>query len=86
MYSNRDSWGYAERWRREVIARYVGAMHQARPFMPPFPGNEKEKQALAAWLESLQAHREVIEGAQVAGANAPPRPKHRSDGTLALDP
>ncbi|MDC0685750.1 cytochrome c [Sorangium atrum] len=86
MYSNRDSWDYAEPWRRDAIASYIGAMHNARPFMPPFPGNEQEKQALAAWLESLQTQRDVIEGAQVTGVAAPPRPKRRSDGTLAVDP
>jgi len=86
MYSNRDSWGYAEPWQRDAIASYIGAMHNARPFMPPFPGNDREKQALAAWLESLQTHREVIEGAQVSGVVAPPRPRRQSDGTLALEP
>ena len=86
MYSNRDSWGYAEPWRRDAIASYIGAMHNARPFMPPFPGNDREKQALAAWLESLQTHRDVIEGAQVSGVAAPPRPRRQSDGTLAIDP
>ncbi|MGV3619663.1 MAG: c-type cytochrome [Archangium sp.] len=60
------------RWSREVIATYVGAMHNTRPFMPPFPGNEREKQALAAWLAQLQTHRDVIEGAQTTGVSAPP--------------
>lgn len=86
MYSNRDAWGQAEPWQAELIASYIGAMHNARPFMPPFPGNEHEKQALAAWLASLQSRRDVIEGAQIVGVIAPP-PVHRAaDGTLALDP
>lgn len=85
MYSHRDPWGEAEAWQRESISRYLGAMHNARPFMPPFPGNEREKQALAAWLESLQNRRDVIEGAQVTGVVALPRPLRERDGTLISD-
>lgn len=85
MYSDRDPWGYAKPWSRESIATYVGAMHNARPFMPPFPGNEREKQALAAWLESLQTHRDVIEGAQITGVVAKARPLRRADGRVALE-
>jgi len=73
-------------WDEHTLASYVGAMHNARPFMPPFPGSEREKQALATYLVHLQTHREVIEGAQVTGVSSPPRPLRRSDGTLALTP
>ncbi len=73
MYSNRDAQGYAQPWQRESIASYITVMHNARPFMPPFPGSEREVQALAAWLASLQTRRDVIEGAQVTGVTAPPR-------------
>ncbi len=85
MYSNRDSAGYAEPWRREAIASYIGAMHNTRPFMPRFPGNEREKQALAAWLENLQLHREVIEGAQITGVTAPARPRRQDNGISAIE-
>ncbi|WP_394845501.1 cytochrome c [Pendulispora brunnea] len=54
-------------WDREAIASYVGSMHDLRPFMPPFPGNEREKNALAVYLEHLQLHRETLEGAQSTG-------------------
>jgi mono/diheme cytochrome c family protein len=83
MYSDRDAWGYAQPWSQDAIATYVGAMHNARPFMPPFPGNEREKRALAAWLASLQTRRDVIEGAQVTGVVAKPRPERRADGRFA---
>ncbi|WP_426745472.1 cytochrome c [Myxococcus faecalis] len=85
MYSNRDPSGYAESWDREDIANYIGAMHNVRPFMPPFPGNEREKQALAAWLVSLQTRRDIIEGAQVTGVTAPPRPTRQEGGLLATE-
>ncbi|WP_394828785.1 c-type cytochrome [Pendulispora albinea] len=54
-------------WDRDAIGAYVGAMHTTRPFMPPFPGSELEKRALAAYLVHLQDHREPLEGAQVTG-------------------
>lgn len=73
MYSNRDALGYAQPWQRESIASYITVMHNARPFMPPFPGSEREVRALAAWLASLQTRRDVIEGAQATGVTAPPR-------------
>jgi hypothetical protein len=72
-----------EEWRRADVASYIGAMHNARPFMPPFPGNDREREALAAYLVHLQGHRDVIEGAQIAGATSPPRPPRAADGTLA---
>lgn len=60
-------------WSSEAIDSYLGAMHNARPFMPPFPGSARERAALAAWLASLQFHRDVLEGAQSTGVQAPPR-------------
>lgn len=69
-------------WSRDTIAMYIGAMHVIRPFMPPFPGSEDEKRALAAYLVQLRDHREVLDGAQDSGVDAPPRPPRRPDGTL----
>jgi len=76
MYGNDDAWD------RDLLASYIGAMHNARPFMPPFPGNDRERQALATYLVHLQNQRDVIEGAQVTGVIAPPRPARKGDGTL----
>jgi hypothetical protein len=56
-------------------------MHNARPFMPPFPGSEREKSALAAYLTHLQFHREALEGAQSAGVTALPKPRRGSTAT-----
>ena len=67
-------YGDKTRWDREAIASYIGAMHNARPFMPPFPGSDRERSALAAYLAQLQFHRDSIEGAQNTGAIALPRP------------
>jgi hypothetical protein len=65
-------YGEQTTWDPEAIASYVGAMHNARPFMPPFPGNARERLALGRYLAQLRDHREVIEGAQVSGVSAPP--------------
>jgi mono/diheme cytochrome c family protein len=73
-------------WQRDAIDSYVASMHSARPFMPPFPGNDRERSALASYLVHLQDHREVIEGAQVVGVNAPPRPLRATNGKLTLAP
>lgn len=69
-------------WKTDVIAQYIGMMHNARPFMPPFPGSERERQALASYLVHLQERPESIEGAQHTGVAAAPRPERRNDGTL----
>ncbi len=35
---------------QEALAGYIGGLHKARYFMPPFAGNDGERQALAAFL------------------------------------
>lgn len=71
-----------EPWSAETIAGYVGIMHNARPFMPPFPGSESERKALGSYLAHLQHHRETVEGAQATGVTAPARP--RRDGVAIV--
>lgn len=66
-----------EAWRADAISQYVGAMHNIRPFMPPFPGNAAERDALAEYLVSLQHNPETLDGAQTAGAPASPVPPRR---------
>lgn len=70
-------------WSRDGLASYIGSMHSARPFMPPFPGNDRERVALATYLVHLQDHRDIIEGAQVTGVTSPPLPQRTADGTVA---
>jgi hypothetical protein len=47
-------------------------MHTARPFMPPFPGTEREAGALADYLLDLRGDRKPVIGAQDAGVESPP--------------
>jgi mono/diheme cytochrome c family protein len=61
-------------WNKDALSTYIGTMHTARPYMPPFPGSLRERDALAAWLVSLQNTRDVIEGAQTKGVTLRPPP------------
>jgi hypothetical protein len=64
---------YGDRpWDEQAIATYVGTMHGARPFMPPFPGNTAELEALAAYIAQLRQHPESGLGAQKFGVTAVP--------------
>lgn len=49
------------------IAAFTKGMHNGRTFMPPFPGNQKELEALAAYIKHIQQTGDVIEGAQNEG-------------------
>lgn len=57
-------------WDETAIATYVGTMHGARPFMPPFPGNQAELAALSAYIAQLPGNPETALGAQRAGLHA----------------
>jgi hypothetical protein len=46
------------------MAVYIPNMHNGRTFMPEFPGNEKEANALATYVKYLQQTGDVLEGAQ----------------------
>lgn len=56
----------------EAMRAYIPVMHNARPYMPPFPGNEKELDALVAYIKHLQQTGESLEGAQTAGIKVNP--------------
>lgn len=58
-----------EPWQTAMLAGYLLSMHQIRPFMPPFPGNDAERLALAKYLVSLQAHPISLEGVQTVGVS-----------------
>jgi hypothetical protein len=50
-----------------AMAAYIPNMHNGRTFMPPFPGNQKEAEALAAYIKFLQQSHETLDGAQTSG-------------------
>ncbi|MGE5702145.1 MAG: c-type cytochrome, partial [Clostridia bacterium] len=49
-------------WTKDGIAKYVSNLHEARSFMPPFAGNEKELEALAAYLEKVGTPKNGLQG------------------------
>jgi mono/diheme cytochrome c family protein len=56
-------------WKPELTIGYMENMHEAQPFMPPFPGTRSELIALAAYIETFQANPDAVHiaGAQDAG-------------------
>ena len=58
-------------WDENALAAFIPTMHMSRTYMPPFPGNEKEAEALVVWLREMQQARSTIYGAQSEGV---PRP------------
>lgn len=54
------------------MAAYMPNMHSGRSFMPEFPGNEKEADALATYIKYLQQTGDVLEGAQEEGITINP--------------
>lgn len=56
----------------EAMKSYIETLHNAREFMPPFPGNKKEIDALVAYIRQLQKAKEVLEGAQESGVTVNP--------------
>jgi mono/diheme cytochrome c family protein len=51
----------------EAMQAYIKGMHNARYYMPPFPGNEAELGALARYIASQQKTPQALEGAQLKG-------------------
>jgi hypothetical protein len=54
------------------VAGYIPNMHMGRTYMPPFPGNDKELDALAHFIKSLQTSGESLEGVQSKGVQVNP--------------
>lgn len=59
-------------WDPELVSGYIRNMHGPRPFMPPFPGNDAELDALTAWLVEVHGRSERLAGAQSVGVQPAP--------------
>ena len=55
-------------WSPDMTMGYMEFMHEAQPFMPPFPGNQRELEVLAEYLSTFQNHPAAVAGSQRAGA------------------
>jgi hypothetical protein len=54
-------------FKEDMMKSYIKNMHKSREYMPPFPGNDLELDALVAYIKQLQVTNEVLEGAQEVG-------------------
>jgi cytochrome c553 len=51
----------------DAMKGFMKSMHNVRMFMPPFPGNDEELDALAHYIKDIRQFPDAIEGAQVTG-------------------
>lgn len=51
----------------EAMVAYIQGMHNARYFMPPFPGSEQEMKALVKYIQKTNEYPIPTEGAQETG-------------------
>lgn len=58
-------------WDAGAMKGFLGTMHQTSTFMPPFPGNDAEKEALVAYILMARETRESLPGAGTAGISLP---------------
>ncbi len=57
-------------WVANDLDLYLKGMHNARPFMPPLPGNDAERGALVDYLIALRKQPAGLDGAQSHGVVA----------------
>lgn len=62
-----------EPWNPDDVRLTLRSMHVSRPYMPPFPGNAAELDALAHYLCRLQGLPVPLAGDQVRGVSLPSR-------------
>jgi len=65
-----------EKLNKQDIINYVPVMNMSRYYMPPFPGNEKELDALADYIIDLQSNPKDLDGAQTVGVSVSPISTH----------
>ncbi|TLD69173.1 cytochrome c [Phragmitibacter flavus] len=56
-------YGHDKPWDDGAMTAFMANMHQTRTFMPPFPGNRSEAEALVAYLQDLRQTRQPLQGA-----------------------
>lgn len=54
---------------KEAMKTYMKNMHNARYYMPPFPGNDAELDALAEYIVQQQKAPDRLEGSQIGGVD-----------------
>lgn len=67
-----NMYGAQKPFNKEAMKAYIKNMHNVKIYMPPFPGNESELDALASYIAHLQEQPERLEGAQSSGITVNP--------------
>lgn len=62
-----NMYGADKEWDSQAMAGFIRSMHLTRPYMPPFPGNEREAEALVAYIQALRENPQPLPGAQHSG-------------------
>ncbi len=66
---------YGKEWDAGAMKIFLKNMNKTHPYMPPFPGNEKEMEALIQFILNLKEHPRTIHGMQHDGIPLPDKSK-----------
>lgn len=72
IYVFERMYGFGKPLDENSMKAYIPNMHNGRTYMPPFPGNNKELDALVAYIKHIQQTGETLEGAQTTGIKVNP--------------
>lgn len=72
VYVFERMYGFGKPLDEGAMKAYIPNMHNGRTYMPPFAGNEKELDALVAYIKQVQETGESLEGVQSAGVKINP--------------
>ena len=72
VYVFERMYGFGKPLDEGAMKAYIPNMQNGRTYMPPFAGNEKELDALVAYIKQVQETGESLEGVQSAGVKINP--------------
>jgi hypothetical protein len=67
VYVFERMYGFNKPLNEGSMKAYIPFMHEGRTYMPPFPGTEKELDALVAYIKNIQQTSDPLYGAQEEG-------------------
>ncbi len=73
VYVFERMYGFGKPLDENSMKAYIPNMHNGRTYMPPFPGNKKELDALVAYIKNIQQTGESLEGVQTTGIKVNPK-------------
>lgn len=72
VYVFERMYGFGQPLDEGSMKAYIPNMHNGRTYMPPYAGNERELDALVAYIKQIQQTGESLEGVQTAGVEVNP--------------